>query len=83
MQVKYDIYIDELNEHFIESVKNTFEDKHIHTTITEYDSDFINRSIELQARLTEYKNNQTDSFSYLDKDFWDDTKKRLIKRHQK
>ena len=83
MQASYDLHTNELNTNFLESIKNMFGGRHIHITVTEYDSEFDKRSQELQTRLDEYKKNDMKNCSILDKDFWTDTRKRLIDRHQK
>ena len=84
MQVSYNLNVNELNINFLESIKNMFENKNIDIIITEHTSSELDvRSEELQIRLDDYKKNGTKNCSTLDKDFWIDTKERLIDRHQK
>ena len=84
MQASYNLHANELNTNFLESIKNMFGDKNIDIIITEHrDYELDERSQELQIRLDDYKKNGMKNCSLLDEDFWGDTKKRLMDRHQK
>jgi flavorubredoxin len=82
MQASYHLNANELNTNILESIKNIFENKNIDIIVTEHtDSKLDERSKELQKRLNDYKENGLKNCSILDKDFWIDTKERLIERH--
>ena len=83
MQAIYNLNSNELNINFLNSIKEMFQNKNIDIIITDHtNSEFDERSKELQKRLDDYKNDGLKNCSTLDKDFWIDTKERLIVRHQ-
>jgi len=84
MQAMYNLNSNELNINFLNSIKEIFQNKNIGIIITDYaDSEIDERGKELQKRLDDYKNNGLKNCSTLDKDFWIDTKERLVSRYQK
>ena len=83
MQASYNLHANELNTNFLESIKSMFGDKNIDITITEHKSyELDKRSQELKTRLDTYKKDGVNNCSTLDKEFWIDTKERLVARHQ-
>lgn len=83
MQAAYSLNSNELNINFLNSVKEMFQNKDIEIIITDHsDSEVGEYRKSISNRLEQYKNNP-ESFTELTDEFWVDTEKRLIERHQK
>jgi len=83
MQAAYSLNSNELNINFLNSIKEMFQNKDIEIIITDHsDSEVSEYRKSISNRLEQYKNNP-ESFTELTDEFWVDTEKRLIERHQK
>lgn len=83
MQAAYSLNSNELNINFLNSIKEMFQNKDIEIIITDYtDSEVDEYRKSISNRLEQYKSNP-ESFTELTDEFWADTEKRLIERHQK
>lgn len=99
MQASYRLNTDELDIGFLNSLKEIFKNKKIDIFVSDIDEHDTEDDVELQRymqseqfetnkrklqkRLDDYKENGLKNCSSLDREFWDDTKKRLVARHQK
>jgi hypothetical protein len=61
--------------HFIESQKEK-----VFIKSNEKDTAFIEEQRELHQALEEYRNSSAKTFSLVDGEYWDDTRKRLLQR---
>ena len=83
MQAAYSLNSNELNINFLNSIKEMFQNKDIEIIITDHSDSEVNEYRKsISNRLEQYKSNP-ESFTELTDDFWVDTEKRLIERHQK
>lgn len=82
MQAAYSLNSNELNINFLNSIKEMFQNKDIEIIITDHtDNEVSEYRKSISNRLEQYKNNP-ESFTELTDEFWVDTEKRLIERHQ-
>ncbi|TKI71062.1 hypothetical protein FCU45_01380 [Sulfurimonas crateris] len=83
MQASYSLNSSELNINFLNSIKEMFQNKNIEIIITDHTDNEVNEYRKsISNRLEQYKSNP-ESFTELTDEFWVDTEKRLIERHQK
>lgn len=83
MQAAYSLNSNELNINFLNSIKEMFQNKDIEIIVKDcIDSEVDKYRKSISNRLEQYKSHP-ESFTELTDEFWVDTEKRLIERHQK
>jgi hypothetical protein len=82
MQAAYSLNSNELNIHFINAIKEMFQNKDIEIIVTDNSDDEVDGYRKfISEKIEQYKTNP-ESFSEMGDKFWTESEKRLIQRHQ-
>ncbi|MDY0121875.1 MAG: hypothetical protein RBR54_08010 [Sulfurimonas sp.] len=82
MQAAYSLNSNELNINFVNAIKEMFQNKDIEIIITDHSAGEVDDYRKfLSQKIEQYKTNP-ESFVELGNDFWQESEKRLIQRHQ-
>ena len=83
MQAAYNLNSNELNINFINSIKEMFQNRDIEIIVTDHADEEVNDYRKsLSLKMEQYKTNP-ELFTEFTDEFWVDSEKRLIERHQK